>query len=199
MNNINFTGIKNVGYTQRYYTQKGEYVKTGDEFTEVENEHFINFELTDDFNGNDLSEYKRIIRTTDLHNFVNPVNPNFLNIMISKDVVTDNLGPKKDYQIWINDSDRELEIKDKNLAMMSFIAKMLRKATNMPENKFVVNRDYLDSYDAKSAIIMGENLEDTYKELYPAKIRKIHSPKNVKRGAEEMNDLVKDMMFDYFA
>lgn len=133
MNNINFTGIKNVGYTQRYYTQKGEYVKTGDEFTEVENEHFINFELTDDFNGNDLSEYKRIIRTTDLHNFVNPVNPNFLNIMISKDVVTDNLGPKKDYQIWINDSDRELEIKDKNLAMMSFIAKMLRKAANMPE------------------------------------------------------------------
>ena len=199
MNNINFTGIKNVGYTQRYYTQKGEYVKTGDEFTEVENEHFINFELTDDFNGNDLSEYKRIIRTTDLHNFVNPVNPNFLNIMISKDVVTDNLGPKKDYQIWINDSDRELEIKHKNLAMMSFIAKMLRKAANMPENKFVVNRDYLDSDDAKSAIIMGENLEDTYKELHPAKIRKIHSPKNVKRGAEEMNDLVKDMMFDYFA
>ena len=196
--NINFTGIKNIGYETRTYRQLVPESINSREFSEEEQEHFINLELTDDYNGNDLSEYKRIIRTTDLQNYTNPVNPKFLNIMISKDVVKDNIGSQKNYQIWINDSTNELEIKDQNLPMISFIAKILTKISNTPENQFIINKDYINGDDAKIAIVMNENFEDTYKNYYPQKIKQVHSPNNVKNGAAKMNEAIKDMMFDYF-
>ena len=198
MNNINFTGIRNIGYERRNYMQKHYDEATDSQFKDQEEEHFINIELTDDYNGKDLTEFKNVLKTSTLSNYTNPIHPNFLNIGISKEVVTEDFNKTKDYQVWINDADSELFVNDKNLRMFSYIAKLLKRIENTPDKNFVVNNDYLN-YDAKDSVILGEDLEKTYGKYYNQAIRDIHSPEHVKRGAGEMNDLVKDMMFDYFA
>ena len=105
---INFTGIKNVGYETRQYFHYVNNHESGDEFEEVEEEHFLNLELTDDKDGNDLSEFKKMIKTTDLNYYDHPVDPAMLNIAISRDVVSDYLGQTIDYQVYINEADKEL-------------------------------------------------------------------------------------------
>ncbi len=200
---INFTGIKNIGYERRYYEQSSVNDQNeefdDEDFEEKEQEHFINLELTDDIYGKDLTEYKNIIKTTNLRNYTNPINPNFLNLMISKAEVTDHLGKAKDYQLWINKSDNEFIVNDQNLKMISFIAKILRKISNTPEEKFIVNKDYINSDDAKNGVALGENLEETYEQYYDEAIKQIHDPKNVKKGALEMNNILQEIMIDYFA
>lgn len=200
---INFTGIRNIGYERRYYEQSSANdpnEEFDDEyFEEKEQEHFINIELTDDVFGNDLTEYKNIIKTTDLKNYTNPINPNFLNIMMSKDEVKTNLEKITDYQFWINDSENEFVVNDQNLKMLSFIAKILRRISNTPDEKFVVNQDYLNNDDAKDSVILGEDLKETYGEYYDDAKLQIHDPEHIKNGAKKMNNILQEVMMDYFA
>lgn len=200
---INFTGIRNIGYERRYYEQSSANdpnEEFDDEyFEEKEQEHFINIELTDDVFGNDLTEYKNIIKTTDLKNYTNPINPNFLNIMMSKDEVKTNLEKITDYQFWINDSENEFVVNDQNLKMLSFIAKILRRISNTPDEKFVVNQDYLNNDDTKDSVILGEDLKETYGEYYDDAKLQIHDPEHIKNGAKKMNNILQEVMMDYFA
>lgn len=195
---INFTGIKNVGYETRQYFHYVNNHGSGDEFEEVEDEHFLNLELTDDKDGNDLSEFKKMIKTTDLNYYDHPVDPAMLNIAISRDVVRDYLGQTIDYQVYINEADKELVIKDENLPFFTYLAKLMNKVKNTPDNKFKLEDDYLYSKDAAVSVIIGEDLEDTYGESYPDALKEIYSPQKIKAGISAMNNLIKDMMTDYF-
>lgn len=195
---INFTGIKNVGYETRQYFHYVNNHESGDEFEEVEDEHFLNLELTDDKDGNDLSEFKKMIKTTDLNYYDHPVDPAMLNIAISRDVVSDYLGQTIDYQVYINEADKELVIKDENLPFFTYLAKLMNKVKDTPDNKFKLEDDYLYSKDAAVSVIIGEDLEDTYGESYPDALKEIYSPQKIKAGISAMNNLIKDMMTDYF-
>lgn len=195
---INFTGIKNVGYETRQYFHYVNNHESGDEFKEVEDEHFLNLELTDDKDGNDLSEFKKMIKTTDLNYYDHPVDPAMLNIAISRDVVSDYLGQTIDYQVYINEADKELVIKDENLPFFTYLAKLMNKVKDTPDNKFKLEDDYLYSKDAAVSVIIGEDLEDTYGESYPDALKEIYSPQKIKAGISAMNNLIKDMMTDYF-
>ena len=195
---INFTGIKNVGYETRQYFHYVNNHGSGDEFEEVEDEHFLNLELTDDKDGNDLSEFKKMIKTTDLNYYDHPVDPAMLNIAISRDVVRDYLGQTIDYQVYINEADKELVIKDENLPFFTYLAKLMNKVKDTPDNKFKLEDDYLYSKDAAVSVIIGEDLEDTYGESYPDALKEIYSPQKIKAGISAMNNLIKDMMTDYF-
>ena len=195
---INFTGIKNVGYETRQYFHYVNNHESGDEFEEVEDEHFLNLELTDDKDGNDLSEFKKMIKTTDLNYYDHPVDPAMLNIAISRDVVRDYLGQTIDYQVYINEADKELVIKDENLPFFTYLAKLMNKVKNTPDNKFKLEDDYLYSKDAAVSVIIGEDLKDTYGESYPDALKEIYSPQKIKSGISTMNNLIKDMMTDYF-
>lgn len=195
---INFTGIKNVGYETRQYFHYVNNHGSGDEFEEVEDEHFLNLELTDDKDGNDLSEFKKMIKTTDLNYYDHPVDSAMLNIAISRDVVRDYLGQTIDYQVYINEADKELVIKDENLPFFTYLAKLMNKVKDTPDNKFKLEDDYLYSKDAAVSVIIGEDLEDTYGESYPDALKEIYSPQKIKAGISAMNNLIKDMMTDYF-
>lgn len=195
---INFTGIKNVGYETRQYFHYVNNHESGDEFEEVEEEHFLNLELTDDKDGNDLSEFKKMIKTTDLNYYDHPVDPAMLNIAISRDVVSDYLGQTIDYQVYINEADKELVIKDENLPFFTYLAKLMNKVKNTPDNKFKLEDDYLYSKDAAVSVIIGEDLEDTYGESYPDALKEIYSPQKIKSGISTMNNIIRDMMMDYF-
>lgn len=195
---INFTGIKNVGYETRQYFHYVNNHESGDEFEEVEDEHFLNLELTDDKDGNDLSEFKKMIKTTDLNYYDHPVDPAMLNIAISRDVVRDYLGQTIDYQVYINEADKELVIKDENLPFFTYLAKLMNKVKNTPDNKFKLEDDYLYSKDAAVSVIIGEDLKDTYGESYPDALKEIYSPQKIKSGISTMNNIIRDMMMDYF-
>lgn len=196
---VNFTGIKNVGYEKRRYAQYVEPDENNpEEFFEVEDEHFLNLELSDDDKGNDLTELKNKIKTTNLNDYYHPIDPAMLNIAISKDIVTDYLGKTVDYQVYINDADKELEVSDQNLQFFSYLAKLINKVTNNPDNKFKVDRDYMSSKDAAVSVILGEDLEETYSDNYLEAIAEIYSPKRVKSGASEMNNLINEIMINYF-
>ena len=65
-------------------------------------------------------------------------------------------------------------------------------------NKFKLEDDYLYSKDAAVSVIIGEDLEDTYGESYPDALKEIYSPQKIKAGISAMNNLIKDMMTDYF-
>ena len=195
---INFTGIKNVGYETRQYFHYVNNHESGDEFEEVEDEHFLNLELTDDKDGNDLSEFKKMIKTTDLNYYDHPVDPAMLNIAISRDVVRDYLGQTIDYQVYINEADKELVIKDENLPFFTYLAKLMNKVKDTPDNKFKLEDDYLYSKDAAVSVIIGEDLEDTYGESYPEALKEIYSPQKIKSGISIMNNIIRDMMMDYF-
>lgn len=195
---INFTGIKNVGYETRQYFHYVNNHESGDEYEEVEDEHFLNLELTDDKDGNDLSEFKKMIKTTDLNYYDHPVDPAMLNIAISRDVVRDYLGQTIDYQVYINEADKELVIKDENLPFFTYLAKLMNKVKNTPDNKFKLEDDYLYSKDAAVSVIIGEDLKDTYEESYPDALKEIYSPQKIKSGISTMNNIIRDMMMDYF-
>lgn len=194
---IRFTGIKNVGYETRTYSQHFDNDGEGRGFEEVENEYFLNLQLSDDYNGKDLTEFRENVQKTGLKNFSHPLYPDMLSLAISKDVVTEGYSSNVDYQVYINDADKELEVNDNNIPMFSYLARLLNKVAKTPDNKLCVDKDYLAD-DAAESVILGEDLKDTYGEIYPYEIDRIHSPKVVKNGAAKMSELIRDIMLQYF-
>lgn len=190
--NVNFTGFRNIGYLKKEYVNK-----KSDDFKESDEEQFINIQLSDDFNGKDLTEYRKKLKTTDLKGCLHPYNKNSINIAIMKDVAEDNIGRDVDYGIYIND-DNELEINDQNLSMLSYIAKLLKRVVNTPPEDFVVNKDYLNSMEAAYSIDLGSDLSHELGSQYPQYKVLIHHPRVVKYGANEMLNTIQDIMNDYF-
>lgn len=196
--NIHFTGIKNVGFETRSYAQKYEDEEDDNKnFNEIEDEYFLNVQLSDDKDGNDLTEFRDHVRKTGLKNFSHPYNPNMLSLQISKDVLERGYSKNIDYQVYINDADKELEVNDNNLQMFSYLARLLNKISNLPNQKLIAEREYL-SDDAAESVILGENLKETYGDAYNYEIERIHSPNIVKYGARKMSSLITEIMANYF-
>lgn len=217
--NINFTGIKNIGYCNASFNDEAFRILQSsgeDEFdyesqTQEEEEddayyplyqkqegHTLNIQLTDDFNGKHLSEFKKALKNSHLPyaDYINPINSNFLNIYLTDDIIEDDDGEFKDNVLYVNDL--EVELKDKTLPIFSYIAKLVSEIARKPKEEFVVNKDYFDSDDAKEGIVFGDNMEDIYKEDYLEVMEDIHDPQNVKNGAKKMNNVIMEFMSKYF-
>lgn len=68
--NVSFTGFKNAGFLNLVQSSPSQIVFD------------LNAQLTDDFNGKDLSEFRDAMKRSNVgSSFINPVNPNFINIM----------------------------------------------------------------------------------------------------------------------
>lgn len=196
--NIHFTGIKNVGFETRRYAQKYEDEDDKNSFNELEDEYFLNVQLSDDKDGYDLSEFRNHIGKTGIKNFSHPYNPDMLSLQISKDIIERGYSKDIDYQVYINDADKELEVNDNNLQMFSYLAKLMNKIINMPNQKLIADKEYL-SEEAADSVIIGENLKDTYGKAYNYEIENIHSPQVAKTGAKKMSSLINEIMLDYFS
>lgn len=190
--NVSFTGIKNIGYEYREYDDGNE------DFNDNSTEHFLTVQLTDDFNGKDLTEFRNKVKTSTLKDYYHPINPDLLNICMAQEVISDNIGESTELSIYINDSEDELHIEDKNLSMLSYIAKLLTRISKLPERAIKVDEDYLEN-DAQKSIILGNDLRADYGEYYDNIIHQVHSADTVKQGAEEMSEILTDKMIDYFS
>ncbi len=207
--NISFTGIKNMGYQliqyREAYYEDGttEYLNPGedidkDDYDSDVEEHYLTVQLTDDYNGKDLTEFKNKLKTADIEgNPLHPVNSSLLNITVCKENLTDDFT-KPMISLYLNDATEPLEINDKNLSILSFVAKLLKRVSVSKDKDFVVNKDYLES-DAATSIIIGEDLREDFGKYYDQMIDQAHSPEVVRNGAGEMSDILQQRMIDYFS
>ena len=209
--NINFTGIKNVGYlhrnlreaydaeneTVRYLDPDDDSIEKEDYDTDID-EHYLTVHLTDDYNGKDLTEFRNVLKRSKLVG--NPLNSNdsaIVSFAVTKEYPTD-IYEKPQTYFYLNECDEPIPMEDKNLGLISFLAKLVTRVSKTENKDFLVNRDYLDTIAATS-MIYGENLKAEFGEDYNKEIRIAHSPQVVRDGAKEITKLVQDRMMDYFS
>lgn len=206
---INFTGIKNMGYEYRQYRtyvdEDGDVIfvdpdenVSKKDYDEDNYEHYLNVQLTDDYNGKDLTNFRNAVKTSDLCNYLHPVNPTMLNISIDKTDFTDEYAAKPEVDFFINNREGErLEVNDRNLKLFSFIGQLLKRISTLNDNDFVVNKDYIEN-DAATSVLLGYDLRDEYGNYYDNVMDQTHSPEIVRNGAAKMSEILTNKLVGYF-
>ncbi len=192
---INFTGIKNPGYysskiytTTQYDENNVEYSE--DNYIDVK---YVNMELTDDFNGKDLSEYKKLLKKSNVEYLKHPINPNFLNIGVLKG----ELPADKETYLFVNGT--LLEVEDKKLPIISF---MMKKLIQLKDNINIahIDKDFYKSDIASNTLMLGRDIRDDYhyyEDPLPD-LKKYYTPKYISHTAKNMFDLLDKKMLEYF-
>lgn len=185
MDNINFTGIRNIGA----YMKPLPYAIPGTTRT-----HMI-INLTDDFNGNDLKEFKEIAKKCEpvIGRCIFPNDSNFIHIMTS--VVN---GGKDLPDLAVNYI--IIPVRRGTLSMFSYIAKLTRKIASMPDEKFDIRKDFKYGSYGDEYIFPGIRVSD----MNPSKPSKtkefldeIYSPSNDREVAKVINKHIQARMEDY--
>lgn len=177
INSINFTGIKNIA--------RAEFIRNDSTAKS------ISMVLSDDFRGNDLSDFYSAIEkiTSNKSHYQNPIGSDLLNIECQEE--------KTAKRIYING--KYIEPNDKNLPLFSYIGKLTKKIASMADKEMIVNQDYIYN-EADEALIFGtkisENLPDF---LTPDKyMPNFFDRSGVKTMAKKVNNFVQKIMNNYF-
>ena len=201
--NVNFTGFKNIGgeHGVYYATKMDSKGHTVADLKHSIDDYVVSMELTDDYNGKDLTNFKRAVMKADTENGFNDFNINFLQLHIAKP----NTKEFGKFKIFLNDS--EVEIKDENLGLLSFIVQMLQRVVDTPKDKLVLDRDFLeDSYEAS---LMVNSVCMNYPDDIPSredltqednqKIKSFYDKNSAKEVYNKALDAVMGKMMDYFS
>jgi len=200
---IAFTGFKNVGGERnRYYAfrMNSEDTDLPDSKRSIDN-YVVSMELTDEDNGKDLTTFKREVMKSDIEDGYHDFNINFMHLNILKP----NSKEYGNVRICLNDS--EVEIKDENLNILSFIAQTLQRVADTPAGKLILNKNFLEeSYEAP---IMINSLCMNYPEEIPSredltdednqKIQDYYDKNNAKEVCNGALKAITDRMIDYFS
>lgn len=207
---VTFTGIKNIGFikTSIDYASLG-IIKENDQGWkrilqmpgpdfQLEEGYLLNMQLTDDFNGKHYTEFQKALEKSHLKtsNFRNPIHKNFLNIFFNRELSKEDGNFSKESSFFINDE--PLELDDKNLPLFTYLARTIREISQKPEEKFVINEDYLASEELSKGMCMGDDLKKIFGENYYDEARRMHNPSDVKDCAKLMDNLLQSEMYDYF-
>ena len=185
MDQINFTGLKNIGA----YSKRLPYAPKNQTRT-----HMI-INLTDDYNGNDLTEFKKIAKKCRpiLGNMNFAKDPNFIHIM------TSSLNAKGDIpEMAVNYI--VVPPRRETLPLFSFIAKLTRRIAHMADNEFIINNDFKYNKDGDSFIFpivkvseLTKNNEQKTKQL----LEEIYSPENNREVSKLINKHIQTQMENY--
>lgn len=186
---INFTGIRNI-YGMRVSIKK---IVPPDEVRATSEKTYLAMQLTNDLDGNDFTEFINTARTTDLKNIYHPIHPDFLNITASKYTDMTKAIETNSYKLFINNI-HPVNINDKNLKFFTYLAKLLKKVQQKPEEDFVVSNNFVFGPTVQNTLILGNDpAPDT--RLF---LSQLFSPVNVKLQAEKINSLLNKIMCSYF-
>lgn len=174
--NIHFTGIRNTSF-----------ILEKDDKTNKVNARYLNTMLTNNRDGHDKAEYNKLI--TKFPEFKNPLISNFANIACFSN---------KDYNVFRLNGVTVPET-DKYLPIFSFIGKLTKKISNMPEEKFVNDKNYLDSEYLDYALLMDRPLPEALEFPYADYIDKLHEPKNIKKCADKISQQLEKTIIEYLA
>ncbi len=175
VNNINFTGIRNIG-TIKFSREKV-------------NCHSLSMILNDDFNGKDLTEFRDALKKIDISRRLAFLNDDTLSAVNIECLET------FDNQRYIALNGSPLHC-DKDIPLFSYLAKLTRKITKMPEKDMVVNNDY-KYFEAKDKLISDFEIEDYENLAASGAAESIFNRQAVKRGASMVNSKIQDIMNHY--
>ncbi|MBE7712797.1 MAG: hypothetical protein E7Z87_03545 [Cyanobacteria bacterium SIG26] len=185
MNNINFTGLKNIG------GYNGPLPTVPDPIRKC---HLI-VQLTDDTNGNDLTEYKRIINNAEPHIGNTKFIPEdeFVHIMTS--VVDDGEDIP---ELAVNS--KIIPPKTETMPLFTFIAKLTKRIAAQQNKDFNCDYLFLNNSESDRYVVPLLSISDIAEYIkLPKNIVKvaIYSPRMGRKVAQEINDNICQQMFDY--
>lgn len=169
--NIAFTGIRNISFLINNDTVNKTNIPTKD--------LILTAELTNDKDGNDLSEYLDIIDNTD-PKFENPYLPGFVSI----DYYTIN---GNDYpSLYFNNE--VLSVNKKNMPLFKFIGKLKNKIEKLPDDKFVSdNISSENDYTYLAMLLDKLNWKD---------VNKFQKPDKIKKGVNKLQNKINNLIID---
>lgn len=178
ISNVNFTGIRNIA--------RVEFKRTNDVVSKS-----LSMVLKDDVNGKDLTEFNSVIKkiTDTTSHYKNNVNPDVLNIECGK------YGKLK--SLYING--KYIEANDKNLPVFSYLGKLTKKISAMPDKNFYIDKDYLMT-EADEALIHGVKMSENLPDFIKTKefIKQFFEVSYVKKTAKDINNFIQNLMNKYF-
>ena len=188
---VNFTGISNPCYISlKNPVDENEVVYT---FGSI---------LKDDVWGDDYTSFIHALNKNKTgESYINPTNSKMVSLMINRMENEDTFERHHVFRL----NGKELPINNKTMPIFDFLAKLTRTIANTPENKLVVNRDYVYSDELRYGLIPGIDLkvfllnETNNTKSYEEIANIIRYPRNAKDGAQIINDTISEAMVDYFA
>ena len=185
MDNINFTGLRNIGA----YMKPLPYAMPNTTKT------YMIVNLTDDFNGKDLTEFKKAAKKCEpiIGKCIFPYNSKFIHIMTN---VINNGKDLPDLAVnhIIIPAQRE------TLSMFSYIAKLTKRIAQMTNESFDIHKDFKYGPDGDNFIFPAgrvsnfnpDNPEKTHEFL-----DEIYSPETDRKVAIVINRHIQARMEDY--
>ena len=192
MNNINFTGLKNIGsciFTTNHPTG----------LFGIKND-FLIANLTDDYNGKDLSEFYEVLKKCQNSSGIskNKDDPRFIQIITR--TVVNAINPCENNIIQVLVNGKEIEVKDENLPLFTYLAKLTRKIGNMKNSEFIYDNDFKYGDAGKKYLIPNYDL-DILSNSIGMKSRdladKIYSSDISRKGAKTINKIIHKQMINY--
>ena len=183
INNISFTGIKNIadiGYQKSNSTISSA----------------LSMVLTDDYKGKDLTEFKAVLERVakKSKNFRHKDGVEFINLEKRDDMYGKSVEDSVKFYL----NGKEVEVKDENLPIFSYLAKLTKKIANMDKKDMIINEDY-KQFEASSKLVYGEDIDSFHLQGldYPEYYNRFFDRNVVRDSAEEMNDLIQIKMEKY--
>ena len=180
INNVSFTGIKNIGYIK--FTRP---IPVGNL-----KEKSLSMVLTDDYRGQDLTAFLDVLKKIPgtQYGYKHPISKNILNIECS------NLNGFNTLLI----NGRPIKVDDEHLSIFSYIAKLTKKIAGMKDNEMIVNRTYKE-YEADDVLMFGSKVSHSVVSGYSlASLDYFFNKDVVRKGAQRVNEFVQGLMNDYF-
>ena len=194
MNSINFTGVKNIGALTAIGADPNQ--------QRLSTNNFLLVNLTDDYNGKDLTNFKDAVRKCNakVGSFINDKNSNFVHITYTTVSNPENETEQCVSSLRVNG--KKVILKDENLPLFSFIAKLTDRISDINDEDFVLNRDFVTGPEARELIIPGADVAEIANQQgfdLEEFLDHIYSPAVTRLNAQAINQGVQKMMMDYFA
>ena len=176
INNISFTGIRNIGYIKYKRLSPVVAMKS----------RSLSMVLSDDYNGKDLTEFldvlKKIPRTQ--YGYQHPE---------SKDILNIECATFNDYDTLLING-KPIKVDDEHLPMFSYIAKLTRKIAGLTDEQMVVNETYKECA-ADELLVFGKKVSEMQESQNSEQSLDYFLNRNVARmGAKRVNSFIQNIM-----
>lgn len=186
---VNFTGLSNIyGIKLKLDMVNESYKRIG----KSESNHLAM--MLNDEGGHDLTEFRKMITTTDKPIPLNPVFDEFVVVSSHKMNFVDDMGVKHSITEFLVNNDEPLKINDKNLKFYTYLAKLLNKVQSIPDDKFMVSNAFIRTDFVNKILSVNKELPFDLRQFVPS----IFLPTNVKAQAKNIGDNLQNSMIKYF-
>jgi len=178
---VSFTGFKNASSLKII---NDEYPNSSNSMCSV------TMQLTDDYSGKDLSEFKKVAARTKSCNIGSLEDNRFINVSFVR-------TPDSDSFIMVNGE--VIEPERDTLGMFSFVGQLLKRVLNTPQEKFAVDRDYFMGEEFDNMLVPGYNMREILGDRYNEITGNVINPNIVLMQSAEVLDGLDNIMMDYLA